>query len=58
MRFNILCLLQSLELWNPTESSKTLSVPAHNGLIAALADSPQTEMVALASHDHCVKLWK
>uniref|UniRef100_A0A2N9END1 LisH domain-containing protein n=1 Tax=Fagus sylvatica TaxID=28930 RepID=A0A2N9END1_FAGSY len=49
---------QSLDLWNPTESSKTRSVPAHNGLIAALADSPQTEMVASASHDHCVKLWK
>ncbi|XP_050287033.1 transcriptional corepressor LEUNIG-like isoform X1 [Quercus robur] len=49
---------QSLELWNPTENSKTWSVPAHNGLIAALTDSPQTEMVASASNDHCVKLWK
>ncbi|KAK9268153.1 hypothetical protein L1049_010595 [Liquidambar formosana] len=49
---------QSLELWNPTESSKTMTVPAHNGFIAALADSPQTEIVASASHDQCVKLWK
>ena len=58
VRFNISCLLQSLELWNPTENSKTWSVPAHSGLIAALTDSPQTEMVASASNDHCVKLWK
>lgn len=34
--------LQSLELWDPTENNKTCSVPAHDGLIAALADSPQT----------------
>jgi hypothetical protein len=39
-------------------NNNTLSIPAHNGIIAALADSPQTEMVASASHDHCVKLWK
>lgn len=51
-------LLQTLELWNPTESNKTISVPAHMGLIAALADSPQAEVIASASHDQCVKLWK
>ncbi|XP_059440145.1 transcriptional corepressor LEUNIG-like isoform X2 [Corylus avellana] len=49
---------QFLELWNPTVNNKTLLIPAHDGLIAGLADSPQTEMVASASHDHCVKLWK
>ncbi|RDX76208.1 Transcriptional corepressor LEUNIG-HOMOLOG, partial [Mucuna pruriens] len=49
---------QSLELWSPTESSKTWAVPAHKGLIAGLADSPEDELVASASHDHCVKLWK
>ncbi|KAK7412357.1 hypothetical protein VNO78_03812 [Psophocarpus tetragonolobus] len=49
---------QSLELWSPTESSKTLVIPAHKGLIAGLADSPENELVASASHDHCVKLWK
>ncbi|XP_059596258.1 transcriptional corepressor LEUNIG_HOMOLOG isoform X4 [Vitis vinifera] len=49
---------QTLELWNPTESNKTISVPAHMGLIAALADSPQAEVIASASHDQCVKLWK
>ncbi|XP_048337349.2 transcriptional corepressor LEUNIG isoform X2 [Ziziphus jujuba] len=49
---------QFLELWNPTETSKTLSISAHSGLVTALADSVQTEMVASASHDQCVKLWK
>ncbi|XP_021597021.1 transcriptional corepressor LEUNIG isoform X2 [Manihot esculenta] len=49
---------QSLELWNPIEGNKTLSVPAHSGLIAALADSLETETIASASHDQCVKLWK
>ncbi|XP_027338133.1 transcriptional corepressor LEUNIG-like [Abrus precatorius] len=49
---------QSLELWSPTESSKTWAVPAHKGLIAGLADSPKEELIASASHDHCVKLWK
>ncbi|WCJ27059.1 Transcriptional corepressor LEUNIG_HOMOLOG [Euphorbia peplus] len=49
---------QSLELWNPIEGSKTWSVAAHNGLIAALADSPKAKMIASASHDRCVKIWK
>ncbi|KAF2303321.1 hypothetical protein GH714_016627 [Hevea brasiliensis] len=49
---------KSLELWNPIEGNKTWSVPAHSGLIAALADSPQAETIASASHDQCVKLWK
>ncbi|GLT80951.1 hypothetical protein SLA2020_523610 [Shorea laevis] len=49
---------QSLELWNPIESNKTWAVEAHNGLISALADSVNTEMIASASHDQCVKVWK
>ncbi|XVE51362.1 hypothetical protein DITRI_Ditri02bG0034100 [Diplodiscus trichospermus] len=49
---------QSLEIWNPTESNKTWTVEAHRGLISSLADSVQTEMVASASHDQCVKIWK
>ncbi|XP_057948630.1 transcriptional corepressor LEUNIG_HOMOLOG-like [Malania oleifera] len=49
---------QTLELWNPTESSRTMTVQAHNGIIAALSDSPQTRIIASASHDHSVKLWK
>lgn len=54
----LVCSWQSLELWNPSESSKTLTVPAHKGLVAALAESPKTDMVASVSHDQCVKLWK
>ncbi|XP_058101507.1 transcriptional corepressor LEUNIG_HOMOLOG-like isoform X2 [Magnolia sinica] len=48
---------QSLELWNMAEN-KSLTVQAHDGLIAALAQSPVTGMVASASHDKSVKLWK
>ncbi|XP_068664671.1 transcriptional corepressor LEUNIG_HOMOLOG-like isoform X4 [Aristolochia californica] len=48
---------QSLELWNIAEN-KSMTVPAHDGLIAALAQSPVTGMVASASHDKSVKLWK
>nr|DAD22844.1 TPA_asm: hypothetical protein HUJ06_024307 [Nelumbo nucifera] len=47
-----------LELWYSMESCKTMTVPAHDGLIAALANSPCNEMVASASHDQYVKLWK
>ncbi|PNY09379.1 transcriptional corepressor LEUNIG-like protein [Trifolium pratense] len=49
---------QSLELWSPTEGNKTESISAHKGLIAGLADSPQNELIASASHDCLVKLWK
>eukprot|EP00898_Chlorokybus_atmophyticus_P004966 jgi/Chlat1/5470/Chrsp36S05452 len=48
---------QSLELWNMVEN-KSMSLPAHEGIIAALASSPATAMVASASHDSYVKLWK
>ncbi|XP_042517300.1 transcriptional corepressor LEUNIG_HOMOLOG-like isoform X4 [Macadamia integrifolia] len=48
---------QSLELWNMAEN-KSMTVAAHEGLIAALAQSPVTGMVASASHDKSVKLWK
>ncbi|XP_043720042.1 transcriptional corepressor LEUNIG_HOMOLOG-like isoform X2 [Telopea speciosissima] len=48
---------QSLELWNMAEN-KSMTVPAHEGLIAAVAQSPVTGMVASASHDKSVKLWK
>ncbi|KAL6953547.1 hypothetical protein U1Q18_045646 [Sarracenia purpurea var. burkii] len=49
--------LQSLELWNMPEN-KSMTVPAHENIIAALAQSPVTGMVASASHDSSVKLWK
>ncbi|KAF8388396.1 hypothetical protein HHK36_027063 [Tetracentron sinense] len=49
--------LQTVELWNMAEN-KSMTVPAHEGLIVALAQSPVTGMVASASHDKSVKLWK
>ncbi|OVA01601.1 WD40 repeat [Macleaya cordata] len=48
---------QSLELWNMAEN-KSMTIPAHEGQIAALAQSAVTGMVASASHDKSVKLWK
>ncbi|XP_064972663.1 transcriptional corepressor LEUNIG isoform X2 [Musa acuminata AAA Group] len=48
---------QSLELWDMNES-KTMTLPAHEGLIAALAVSNVNGLVASASHDKFVKLWK
>ncbi|XP_041005146.1 transcriptional corepressor LEUNIG-like isoform X2 [Juglans microcarpa x Juglans regia] len=47
----------TLELWNTSEN-KTISVHAHDKLISALAVSSVTGLVASASHDKCVKLWK
>ncbi|OMO80569.1 hypothetical protein COLO4_24036 [Corchorus olitorius] len=49
--------LLSLELWNMSEN-KTMTLSAHEGLIAALAVSPVTGLVSSASHDKFVKLWK
>ncbi|KAF7830242.1 transcriptional corepressor LEUNIG-like isoform X1 [Senna tora] len=49
--------LLSLELWNMAEN-KTMTLSAHDGLIAALAVSTVTGLVASASHDKFVKLWK
>ncbi|XP_026389712.1 transcriptional corepressor LEUNIG-like [Papaver somniferum] len=48
---------QSLELWNMSEN-KTMTLSAHEGLIAGLAVSNVTNLVASASHDKFVKLWK
>jgi WD40 repeat protein len=48
---------QSLELWNMSEN-KTMTLSAHDGLIADLAVSTVTGLVASASHDKIVKLWK
>ncbi|KAI6694468.1 hypothetical protein NL676_022178 [Syzygium grande] len=47
----------SLELWNIAENKK-LTVRAHENIISALAQSPATGMVASASHDCSVKIWK
>ncbi|XP_011020662.1 PREDICTED: transcriptional corepressor LEUNIG-like [Populus euphratica] len=48
---------QSLELWNMAEN-KSMTVAAHECVISALAQSQATGMVASASHDKCVKIWK
>ncbi|XP_076960895.1 transcriptional corepressor LEUNIG_HOMOLOG-like [Bidens hawaiensis] len=48
--------MRSLELWNMAEN-KSMTVQAHDDIIAALAQSV-TGMVASASHDSSVKLWK
>jgi WD40 repeat protein len=55
--FIFICLTQSLELWNMSEN-KTMTLSAHDGLIAGLALSTATGLVASASHDKIVKLWK
>nr|GLL46791.1 transcriptional corepressor LEUNIG-like isoform X4 [Ipomoea trifida] len=47
----------ALELWNMTEN-KTMTIPAHEGLIASLAVSTAAGLVASASHDKLIKLWK
>lgn len=48
---------QSLELWNMAEN-KSMTIPAHENIISALAQSPVRGIVATASHDGSVKLWK
>ncbi|XP_061366985.1 transcriptional corepressor LEUNIG_HOMOLOG-like isoform X3 [Gastrolobium bilobum] len=49
--------ISSLELWNIAEN-RSMTISAHENIISALAQSPVTGMVASASHDSCVKLWK
>ncbi|KAJ7961511.1 Transcriptional corepressor LEUNIG [Quillaja saponaria] len=49
--------ISSLELWNMAEN-KSMTISAHENIISALAQSPVTGMVASASHDSAVKLWK
>ncbi|XP_004296628.1 PREDICTED: transcriptional corepressor LEUNIG [Fragaria vesca subsp. vesca] len=48
---------QSMELWNMADN-KCMTVAAHDCVISALAQSPVTGMVASASHDKSVKIWK
>ncbi|KRG99806.2 hypothetical protein GLYMA_18G171100v4 [Glycine max] len=49
--------ISSLELWNMTEN-KSMTITTHENVISALAQSSVTGMVASASHDNYVKLWK
>ncbi|WOG95432.1 hypothetical protein DCAR_0414751 [Daucus carota subsp. sativus] len=48
---------KGLELWNIAEN-KIMTVRAHENMVAALAQSPVTGMIASGSHDSSVKLWK
>ncbi|KAM7259022.1 hypothetical protein ACFE04_014763 [Oxalis oulophora] len=48
---------KSLELWNMVEN-KCMVISAHEGVISALAQSAVTGMVASASHDQSVRIWK
>ncbi|KAE8685599.1 Transcriptional corepressor LEUNIG [Hibiscus syriacus] len=48
---------QSLELWN-TAVNTCLTISAHDCVISALAQSQVTGMVASASYDKSVKIWK
>ncbi|KAF3792623.1 Transcriptional corepressor LEUNIG [Nymphaea thermarum] len=48
---------QSIELWDIV-ADRVVTVAAHDGLIAGLAQSRVTGMIATGSHDKCVKLWK
>ncbi|KAG0459850.1 hypothetical protein HPP92_022978 [Vanilla planifolia] len=56
-RLLVIGCYQSLELWD-MQANNTMTLPAHNGLIAALAVSNVTGCVASASHDKIIKLWK
>lgn len=49
--------ISSLELWNMAEN-KSMTIPAHENVISALAECAATGMVASASRDNSVKLWK
>ncbi|KAI3691134.1 hypothetical protein L2E82_49352 [Cichorium intybus] len=48
---------QTLELWNMSEN-KTMTLSAHEEIIAGLASSTVAGLVASVSHDKMVKLWK
>ncbi|KAJ8750452.1 hypothetical protein K2173_015591 [Erythroxylum novogranatense] len=48
---------ETLELWSMAEN-KTMTLTAHEKLVSSLAASSVTGVVASASHDKCVKLWK
>ncbi|THU73543.1 hypothetical protein C4D60_Mb04t23970 [Musa balbisiana] len=48
---------QTIELWDII-GTNCRGIPAHEGVIAALAQSHSTGLVASASHDKSVKLWK
>ncbi|OWM86493.1 hypothetical protein CDL15_Pgr026385 [Punica granatum] len=48
---------QTMEIWNLAEN-RSVTTPAHECVISALAQSPVTRMIASTSHDKSVKIWK
>ena len=50
-------VFQTLELWDMGEN-KTMTLPAHDQLVSALAVSNVNGLIASASHDKSIKLWK
>ncbi|XP_072959288.1 transcriptional corepressor LEUNIG_HOMOLOG-like isoform X1 [Typha angustifolia] len=56
-KFLVIGGYQSVELWNMADSHR-MTFQLHEGVIAALAQSPITGLIASASHDSSVKIWK
>ncbi|GJN05790.1 hypothetical protein PR202_ga23454 [Eleusine coracana subsp. coracana] len=50
-------MMQTLDIWNMV-NNQSITVRAHEGLVATLAQSPVNGIVASASYDYSVKLWK
>ncbi|XP_020890787.1 transcriptional corepressor LEUNIG_HOMOLOG-like [Arabidopsis lyrata subsp. lyrata] len=48
---------KSLKLWHWVDK-KFIYLPAHEGLISALADSPSRGIIASGSYDESIKIWK
>ncbi|ONM41145.1 leunig-related1 [Zea mays] len=51
-------IMQSLELWDIREKNTVTISNAHDGMVAALAASSASGLVASVSHDQLVKLWR
>lgn len=49
---------ESLELWDIREKNTVTISNAHDGMVAALAASSASGLVASVSHDQLVKLWR
>ncbi|PWZ30513.1 Transcriptional corepressor LEUNIG [Zea mays] len=50
--------VRSLELWDIREKNTVTISNAHDGMVAALAASSASGLVASVSHDQLVKLWR
>ncbi|XP_047981706.1 transcriptional corepressor LEUNIG_HOMOLOG-like [Salvia hispanica] len=49
---------ESIYIWNPTMGNKTWKFDGHQGIVSAMANAPETNMIASVSHDQWVKVWK